>query len=219
MFDWAAVASVLCLAGMFTGFCIAVARAFFSKHLSRARYRMAALWAVSLVAAALFGQIASDTLGAKGPFIAVALVVLFAAVLLSSIVLARYWETKDVLASVAYLQMSRKPTQAEGPETPTPAEDGASDSPLASRDAADDATALSSVQSSEPKLICAMAARTYDLTRREEEVLLLLLEGKSFAAIAGELFVSENTVKTHVRHIYRKMGVNRKQDLARRVYS
>lgn len=71
---------------------------------------------------------------------------------------------------------------------------------------------------SDPAIVCAMASRTYDLTRREEEVLRLLLDGKSFAAIAGELFISDNTVKTHVRHIYRKMGVNRKEGLSEKVH-
>lgn len=73
-------------------------------------------------------------------------------------------------------------------------------------------------QASENAVMCAMAARFYDLTRREEEVLLLLLEGSSFATVAAKLFVSENTVKTHVRHIYRKMNVNSKQDLVKRIY-
>lgn len=64
---------------------------------------------------------------------------------------------------------------------------------------------------------CARVARAFDLTRREEEVLVLMLEGQSTAQIADGLVVSANTVKTHVRNLYRKLGVNRRQDLAAKV--
>lgn len=60
---------------------------------------------------------------------------------------------------------------------------------------------------------CARAARTFELTRREEEVLALLLEGRTRSEIARELFVSGDTVKTHVRNLYRKTGVAGKDEL------
>ena len=60
---------------------------------------------------------------------------------------------------------------------------------------------------------CARAARAYELTRREEDMLKLLLEGRTRAEIARELFVSGNTVKTHIRNLYRKMGVAGKDEL------
>ena len=67
--------------------------------------------------------------------------------------------------------------------------------------------------------LCAKAARTYDLTRREEDVLRLLVEGGTAPQIAEELVVSPNTVKTHVRNLYRKLGINRRADLACRLES
>lgn len=67
--------------------------------------------------------------------------------------------------------------------------------------------------------LCAKAARTYDLTRREEDVLRLLVEGRTAPQIAEELVVSPNTVKTHVRNLYRKLGINRRADLACRLES
>jgi|RhiMethySRZTD1v2_1073278.scaffolds.fasta_scaffold17419_3 DNA-binding NarL/FixJ family response regulator len=46
------------------------------------------------------------------------------------------------------------------------------------------------------------------LTRREAELLTLLGQGKNPAGIAGELGVSSETVRTHTRNIYRKLGVS-----------
>jgi LuxR family transcriptional regulator, regulator of acetate metabolism len=55
-----------------------------------------------------------------------------------------------------------------------------------------------------------------DLTRRELEVLSMLAEGETNARIARRLIVSEDTVKTHVKHILRKLGVhNRSQAVSR----
>ena len=46
------------------------------------------------------------------------------------------------------------------------------------------------------------------LTQRESEVLSLLVAGLSNRAIAMKLVVSDETVKTHSRGIYRKLGVS-----------
>jgi LuxR family maltose regulon positive regulatory protein len=45
------------------------------------------------------------------------------------------------------------------------------------------------------------------LTDRELEVLDLLVGDRSYTEIGTELFVSRNTVKSHVRHVYTKLGV------------
>ena len=63
----------------------------------------------------------------------------------------------------------------------------------------------------------AHAARTFDLTRREEEVLALLLKGCTRSEIARELFVSGDTVKTHIRNLYRKTGVTGKDELVQAI--
>jgi LuxR family transcriptional regulator, maltose regulon positive regulatory protein len=56
---------------------------------------------------------------------------------------------------------------------------------------------------------------TETLTRKELEILRLLAEGLSNLAIAGRLFVSETTVRTHLRNINAKFGVhNRTQAIA-----
>ena len=49
---------------------------------------------------------------------------------------------------------------------------------------------------------------------REEEVLALLADGLGTAEIAGSLYMSESTAKTHITHIYQKLGAaNRAQAL------
>ncbi|MGC5016027.1 response regulator [Streptosporangium sp. DT93] len=45
------------------------------------------------------------------------------------------------------------------------------------------------------------------LTRREGEVLRLIAEGRSNAEIAGTLFISEATVKTHINNLFAKAGL------------
>ena len=44
------------------------------------------------------------------------------------------------------------------------------------------------------------------LSPREREVLALLAEGHSGAAIAGRLYLSTETVRTHVRNAIQKLG-------------
>ncbi len=52
------------------------------------------------------------------------------------------------------------------------------------------------------------------LTDRENEIAALLFKGKTYRMIAGELHLSENTVKTHVKNIYAKLNVGSKMELA-----
>ena len=54
------------------------------------------------------------------------------------------------------------------------------------------------------------------LTRREWDVLHGLATGKTNAQIAVSLFVAEGTVKTHVKHVLRKLGAaNRTEAVAK----
>ena len=50
------------------------------------------------------------------------------------------------------------------------------------------------------------------LTRRETEVLELLSKGKSYSAIADELFVDKETIRTHIKNIYLKLEVHSKAE-------
>ena len=53
------------------------------------------------------------------------------------------------------------------------------------------------------------------LTPREADVLELLQQGRSNAQIAAALSVGIETVRTHARSVYRKLGVKSRRDLAR----
>lgn len=51
------------------------------------------------------------------------------------------------------------------------------------------------------------------LTSKEREVLKILLDGKSRKEISAVLHVSENTVKTHLTHLYEKFNVSGREEL------
>ncbi len=60
----------------------------------------------------------------------------------------------------------------------------------------------------------ARQGKTLDpLTVREQEVLQLILSGKSNREISEALFISENTVKTHARSIFSKYDVSSRAEL------
>jgi DNA-binding NarL/FixJ family response regulator len=52
-----------------------------------------------------------------------------------------------------------------------------------------------------------MKTNEFFLTRRESEVIRELSQGLYYKEIASKIFISPETVKKHVRSIYRKMGV------------
>lgn len=60
------------------------------------------------------------------------------------------------------------------------------------------------------------ANRTDTLTERELAVLQLLPGPLSLREIAGKLYVSVNTVKTHAQAIYRKLGVSTRDEAVNR---
>lgn len=60
---------------------------------------------------------------------------------------------------------------------------------------------------------CDRVSQAFDLSQRESEVLSLIMQGRNVPAVAEELVVSRNTVQTHVRHIYERLGIHSRQEL------
>jgi DNA-binding NarL/FixJ family response regulator len=54
----------------------------------------------------------------------------------------------------------------------------------------------------------AAAPRRVDLTQREQEVLRALVQGLAYKQIASTLGISLDTVRSHVKHVYRKLQVH-----------
>jgi PAS domain S-box-containing protein len=55
--------------------------------------------------------------------------------------------------------------------------------------------------------------KTYGLSERESEVLRNILKGYSNKQLHEKLFISENTVKTHLKAIYQKLGISSREEL------
>lgn len=60
---------------------------------------------------------------------------------------------------------------------------------------------------------CSSLAKQYGLTAREIQIAQYACGGRSKSYIAETLFISENTVKFHLRNLYRKLGIRSKQEL------
>ncbi|RDB63700.1 hypothetical protein C1878_02570 [Gordonibacter sp. 28C] len=60
---------------------------------------------------------------------------------------------------------------------------------------------------------CRDIARSFALSKREEEVLSYFARGKSNIAIAEELHIGSATVKTHSFNIYQKLGIHSRDEL------
>lgn len=60
---------------------------------------------------------------------------------------------------------------------------------------------------------CQDLASLYGLTQREQEIMHLLMLGNSTEAVADKLGISLNTVRTHSKNLYRKLGIHAKAEL------
>lgn len=60
---------------------------------------------------------------------------------------------------------------------------------------------------------CARLSDEFGLTAREREVFVLLAHGRNGRYIMDHLVISRNTAKSHIKHIYSKLGVHSHQEL------
>lgn len=114
----------------------------------------------------------------------------------------------------------------QGTQTPQPAAQKPSPAPTAASSAAmateDARTATGTIDDPIPQnellqVQCEAIANCYLLSQRETEVFYYLAKGYNSSRIQEVLFISEGTAKTHIRHIYRKLGIHSQQDLIRMV--
>jgi len=57
---------------------------------------------------------------------------------------------------------------------------------------------------------------TYNLTKREKEVLLLLMDGLSYKEICARCFISIDTLNSHIRKVYSKLNVHSRAEISAR---
>ncbi|WP_102373380.1 response regulator transcription factor [Raoultibacter massiliensis] len=69
-----------------------------------------------------------------------------------------------------------------------------------------------------PEAISENIGDTFGLTKREREVLTHLIEGRTYEGIGRALFISASTVKTHVKHIYKKMGIQTRDEMINLIF-
>lgn len=61
-----------------------------------------------------------------------------------------------------------------------------------------------------PHTMATTVVKTFDITKREMEVLVQLRNGLTYEQIANNLFISTGTVRKHIEQIYRKLQVTNK---------
>ena len=65
----------------------------------------------------------------------------------------------------------------------------------------------------------AMTESQQSLTKRELEILRQLSTGRTLTVIAGELHISQNTMKTHLKNLYKKLGAEGRHDAVEKAKS
>ncbi len=63
------------------------------------------------------------------------------------------------------------------------------------------------------EVVCALLGEQHGLTEREVEVMVGFSQGNSLRKVAESLFISMSTAQTHVKSLYRKLGIHSKQEL------
>lgn len=164
-----------------------------SQRTGRPPYFYVGLGAGAAYGGVLVGYLAGGTLthlGGNGESAAFSCLVLLGIFALTSLLVPRHDATMEAAAQEAVpTESARESADREGVATSYDAE----------RDALIERR-------------CALA-RAHGLSNRETEIFLLLAQGRSRPYIRDSLYLSKNTVATHIRHIYEKLGIHSQQEL------
>lgn len=143
----------------------------------------------------------------------------------------RYRELKEMLASLMVALSKEKLTATAMGETPEEASknnlpDDSTDIEMEANDSEDNLKATSKQSengegaSSAPKdkkgsftRRCDELSDQYRLSAREREAFFLLAKGHNAAYLTESLCISKSTAKTHINHIYKKLGIHTQQEL------
>ena len=74
------------------------------------------------------------------------------------------------------------------------------------------------IASAGPKEVLRLTAMGYGLSPREQEVVGLAVRGASTKQISRVLYISEYTVKDHLKNIFGKVGVRDRRALVKQLY-
>ena len=107
---------------------------------------------------------------------------------------------------------ARRPRVAEHPVHAAGSDDDGAGAGT-SAGASDEGDVSDEAEASDEVSLITMLARDYDLTAREQEIATMLARGRNGTYIQERLVISRNTVKTHTRHIYAKLGIHSQQEL------
>jgi DNA-binding CsgD family transcriptional regulator len=64
-----------------------------------------------------------------------------------------------------------------------------------------------------------LVGRAHGLTRRERELVALLVEGLDTRELAARLFISQHTVQDHLKSVFAKVGVRSRRELVSGVFA
>jgi DNA-binding CsgD family transcriptional regulator len=70
-----------------------------------------------------------------------------------------------------------------------------------------------STSNSSYQIVMSQFIKDYNITKREAEIIEMIMRGYRNAKIADELFISVKTVKNHLYHIFQKAGVDNRTGL------
>src|SRR5262249_47413312 len=74
------------------------------------------------------------------------------------------------------------------------------------------------IEPAKPLELAPLITRAYGLSRRESEIVLLVLHGLSTTQIAGRLHISTSTVQDHLKAVFAKAGVRSRRELIGQIF-